>query len=77
MSHLPSNSPVSIIALRVLPIFETLNDERLEEIARIASLRSVVRNSTIIRAGDRTDNIYLVLAGARSRCRSATRMGAR
>ncbi len=64
MSHLPSNSPVSIIALRVLPIFETLNDERLEEIARIASLRSVVRNSTIIRAGDRTDNIYLVLAGA-------------
>jgi len=57
-------SPVSITALRMLPIFETLNDQRLAEIARFATLRSVPRNATILQAGDSTDNIYLVLAGS-------------
>lgn len=64
MRPISSKSPVSITALRILPMFESLNDERLEEIARIASLRSVARNTTILQAGDRTDNLYLVIAGA-------------
>ncbi len=59
-----SVTPVSIAALRTLPMFETLNDQRLEEIASIASHRSVPRNTAILQAGDRTDNIYLVLAGS-------------
>ena len=57
------NSPISTVALRTLPIFETLNAERLQEIARFASLRQVPRQTTILQAGDRTDYIYLVLAG--------------
>jgi CRP/FNR family cyclic AMP-dependent transcriptional regulator len=56
-------TPVSITALRTLPMFEALNLERLEEIARIATLRRVVRNAVVLHAGDRTDNIYIVLSG--------------
>ena len=55
--------PVSITALRMLPIFEALNDVRLAGIAPIATLRSVTRNTVVLQAGDHTDNIYLVLAG--------------
>jgi len=55
--------PVSITALRTLPMFESLSNERLEKIARFASLRSVARQTTVLLAGDRTDNIYLILTG--------------
>jgi CRP/FNR family cyclic AMP-dependent transcriptional regulator len=56
--------PVSITALRTLPMFESLKDERLEEIGRVASLRRVARHTTVLQAGDRTDNIYLILSGS-------------
>ena len=58
-----SPSPISITALRTLPMFETLSNERLEEIASFASLRRVARHTTVLQAGDRTDNIYLILTG--------------
>lgn len=58
-----SHLPVSITALRSLPMFETLSNERLEKIANFASLRTIARHTTVIQAGDRTDNIYLILTG--------------
>ncbi len=58
-----SFSPVSITALRTLPIFEALGDDRLAPIARVASMRSVPRNTVVLHAGDQTDNVYLVLVG--------------
>ncbi|MBI3525554.1 MAG: Crp/Fnr family transcriptional regulator [Betaproteobacteria bacterium] len=58
------DKPVSFTALRTLPIFEALNDERLADIVPIAALRSVKRGAVILKAGDHTDNIYLVLAGS-------------
>ena len=55
--------PVSITALRGLPMFEMLSNERLEKIAGVSSLRRAARHATIVQAGDRTDNIYLILTG--------------
>ncbi|MCX7168722.1 MAG: Crp/Fnr family transcriptional regulator, partial [Proteobacteria bacterium] len=55
--------PVSITALRTLPMFETLSNERLEKIAGFSSLRRVTRHTTVLQAGDHTDNIYLILTG--------------
>ena len=60
---MPAATPVSITALRTLPMFETLSQERLEDISRIATLRRIARNAVVLHAGDRTDNIYLVLSG--------------
>jgi CRP/FNR family cyclic AMP-dependent transcriptional regulator len=59
-----SFSPVSTTALRTLPIFEALGEERLAPIARLSSMRSVPRNSVIVHAGDQTDNVYIVLVGS-------------
>ena len=55
--------PASITALRTLPMFETLSNERLAKIAEFAVLRSVPRHTTVLQAGDRTDNLYLILTG--------------
>jgi len=55
--------PVSITALRTLPMFETLSNERLTKIASFASMRHVPRHAVVLQAGDRTDNIYLILNG--------------
>jgi CRP/FNR family cyclic AMP-dependent transcriptional regulator len=55
--------PVSITALRTLPMFETLSNERLTKIAGFASMRHVTRHTSVLQAGDRTDNIYLILNG--------------
>lgn len=55
--------PVSITALRTLPMFESLSNDRLAKIAGFASLRSVARHTAVLQAGDRTDNIYLILTG--------------
>jgi CRP/FNR family cyclic AMP-dependent transcriptional regulator len=56
-------SPVSVTALRTLPIFDSLGEDRLAPIARLASLRGVPRNTTVLHAGDQTDNVYLILVG--------------
>lgn len=58
-----SQLPVSITALRTLPMFESLGNERLEKIAGFASLRRVARHAAVLQAGDHTDNIYLILTG--------------
>lgn len=56
--------PVSIIALRTLPMFEGLDDARLQKIASFAQIRHVPRHTLVLQAGDRTDEIYLILSGA-------------
>jgi CRP/FNR family cyclic AMP-dependent transcriptional regulator len=47
-----------------LPIFETLDDECLKPLMRVAMLRAIPRNTVVLSAGDSTDNIYFVLSGA-------------
>lgn len=57
-------SSVSVDALRSMPIFESLSVERLVPIARVAIGRKVARGATVLRAGDRTDFVYFILAGS-------------
>jgi len=60
---LSNEKGISPVTLRALPIFHALDDADLAPIAQMASLRSVTRNEVVLRAGDRTDNIYFVLSG--------------
>jgi len=50
--------------LRALPIFETLDDECLKPLMRVAMLRAIPRHTVVLNAGDSTDNIYFVLSGS-------------
>lgn len=58
------NAGVSLTVLRALPIFETLDDECLKPLTRLAMLRKIPRHTVVLHAGDHTDNIYFVLSGA-------------
>jgi len=60
---MPPGANVTVDALRTLPIFESLAIERLVPIARVAVARKMPRGTTILRAGDRTDYVYLILSG--------------
>jgi CRP/FNR family cyclic AMP-dependent transcriptional regulator len=44
-------------------MFAGLSEQALEPIARLAIMRRVPRNSTVVMAGDRTDYVYLILSG--------------
>ncbi|QDX79900.1 hypothetical protein B9N43_00705 [Denitratisoma sp. DHT3] len=57
-------SGVSHTVLRSLPIFESIDEERLESIARAASLSNIPRGSVVMQEGDHSDNVYFVINGA-------------
>lgn len=56
--------PVSITALRTFSMFSGLPDSSLEPVAKVANMRRVPRGSIVVRAGDKTDFVYLVLSGS-------------
>lgn len=56
--------PVSLTALRTFPMFRGLSDTDLDPIARVAIMRRSGRGATVVRAGDKTDFVYLVLSGS-------------
>ena len=56
--------PVSITALRTFSMFGGLPDSCLEPVAKVANMRRVPRGSIVVRAGDKTDFVYLVLSGS-------------
>ena len=58
-----SGTSVTVDALRSLPIFESLSVERLVPVARVSIFRKVARGSAVLRAGDHTDFVYLILSG--------------
>jgi len=55
---------VSTTALRTFPMFYGLEERSLESLARVSMMRRVPRGSAVVRAGDRTDFVYLVLSGS-------------
>lgn len=55
---------VSPIALRTLQLFQGLPEETIQDLARLATMKSVPRHHAIIRAGERTDYLYFVLTGS-------------
>lgn len=55
--------PVSITALRTLPIFSGLDVPQLEAIARFAWICHAERKTTLVSAGQDIEHVYLILAG--------------
>lgn len=55
---------VSVTALRTLPLFQGIAPERLDGIARCASMRRVSRGTAVVLAGDSIDCVYFVLNGS-------------
>jgi len=57
----PAN--VSTTLLRNVPLFAGLDETQLKVLARVIVRTSFGRNTTIIRAGDPTDSLYIVING--------------
>ncbi len=53
-----------LVLLRTIPLFCGVQDPQLEQIARIATHRKVVRGTVIVRAGDVTDSLYILINGS-------------
>jgi len=49
--------------LQNIPMFAGLPDVQLEQLARMAIRRKVTRNTTIVRAGDSTDSLFVIMSG--------------
>jgi CRP/FNR family cyclic AMP-dependent transcriptional regulator len=59
---LPRKVP-SLALLHSIPMFAGVPDAQLEPIARMALHRKVARNTVIVRAGDSTDSLYVIISG--------------
>lgn len=46
-----------------VPLFATLSDEELGRLAELATRKSLAKNSVVVREGDNTDSLYIVLSG--------------
>lgn len=53
-----------LVLLKSIPLFHGVDDPRLEEIARVATSRRMPRGTTIVRAGDATDSLYIIVSGS-------------
>lgn len=54
---------VAVATLRSLPIFADTPEQALQALARVSMLRPVDRNCEVVRAGERSDFVYLVVSG--------------
>jgi CRP/FNR family cyclic AMP-dependent transcriptional regulator len=50
--------------LRTIPLFSGVQDPELEQIARVATQRKVPRGTVIVRSGDVTDSLYILINGS-------------
>jgi CRP/FNR family cyclic AMP-dependent transcriptional regulator len=55
---------VTAATLRTFQMFADTPEQALQAVARAAMLRRVGRNAYVVRAGERTDFVYLILSGA-------------
>lgn len=60
----------SLTLLRNLPLFTGVDDSALLGISHVARLRKAPRNSTIVRSGDATDSVYVLVSGSAKVCNS-------
>ena len=49
--------------LRHVPLFAVLDEKQLAALASVMSRKSALKNRTIIKAGDPTDSLYIIIAG--------------
>jgi CRP/FNR family cyclic AMP-dependent transcriptional regulator len=55
--------PIHVGILRNVPLFAMLDEAQLHALANLMSRKSAPKNRTIIKAGDPTDSLYIVIAG--------------
>src|SRR5574343_1106057 len=60
-----SNMPVALspVVLRNLPLFSGLDEAELEKLSKVASRKRVERGASVVRAGEGTDSLYILLSG--------------
>ncbi|MBI3937800.1 MAG: cyclic nucleotide-binding domain-containing protein [Betaproteobacteria bacterium] len=60
---MPAHPALSHQILKTVPLFSSFSDELLNTLAPCIQLRSYPRNAFILRAGEETDALYVVLSG--------------
>ncbi|MCK6405151.1 MAG: Crp/Fnr family transcriptional regulator [Rhodocyclaceae bacterium] len=53
-----------LVLLRTIPLFCGVRDPQLEQIAGVANHRKVTRGTVIVRSGDPTDSLYILINGS-------------
>lgn len=54
---------LSPVVLHNLPLFSGLDDVELEKLSRVAARKRVARGASVVRAGESTDSLYILLSG--------------
>ncbi|MBK5103585.1 MAG: cyclic nucleotide-binding domain-containing protein [Burkholderiales bacterium] len=55
--------PVSTLLLRNVPLLSVLSESELALLTKVVARKSYVRGSQILRAGDPTDSLYILISG--------------
>jgi CRP/FNR family cyclic AMP-dependent transcriptional regulator len=58
-----TNFGLSLVVLRNVPLFSGLNEVELDKLSKVAGRKQVARGTFIVRAGDCTDSLYILLSG--------------
>ncbi len=58
-----NNFGLSLVVLRNLSLFSGLDELELEKLSKIAGRKRVTRSAYVVRAGDATDSLYVLLSG--------------
>ena len=51
------------MVLRNVPLFSGLDDVELEKLSKVSGRKRVERGASVVRAGDSTDSLYILLSG--------------
>lgn len=60
---MPAHALLNPQLLRTVPLFSSLSEEQLRVLSPFVQLRSYARNTFILRAGEETDALYVILSG--------------
>jgi CRP/FNR family cyclic AMP-dependent transcriptional regulator len=58
-----TKSGLSVVVLRNVPLFSGLDELELEKIAGLAGRKRAERGAFVVRAGDSTDSLYVMISG--------------
>ncbi len=61
---MPTNQyGLSVVVLRNVPLFSGLSESELEKLSKVCGRRRVERGAFVVRAGEATDSLYVLLTG--------------
>lgn len=58
-----TNFGLSLVVLRNVPLFAGLDEAELDKLSKVAGRKRVDRGSFVVRSGDSTDSLYVLLSG--------------